>query len=451
MPTNRYGIGQGDNQAFLKLLINQTGILQDTAYPFDGGQNGLIYSVTVAQDSTILAAAQYNTDWYVIDYLATGTRNLSFGTSGVSDVIATGRPRALVTDSNGAIFATGTSLVGSDEVFTVAKYSPTGALDTLITASTLGVGSGLGITINSDDTLVVVGYTTTTTNCPTVINYDNNLNQTNVRQYPAVSPGYFFGYQKSGPQEFVAGAYEDAAILYSLVDGTGVLQDTAAPFNTGQQAQIYAAIIDSNGKIVLCGEYNDIFTVIRYTNTGQRDTTFGPNADGVAQYNTLTPSVGYNLLQDEYGNYFVTGQVTVTSTPVLAVFKYDNSGSLVTSFGTNGVAQGISLGQSVGYGIALNNFDSSLLVAGQVTVDAQQVPAFILYDASGTLIYRFGTNGVQTFNNYGAGELRGVVVNPQLAATGVGGINNLGSNNPLATILQIGQGSNVIEQILTGF
>ncbi len=436
-----------------RLIVPSQGMLQDTALPFSPTDAGLVYSTTVAHDGTLLAATFSQPNTYIINYLTNATRNPSFGTgsSGVTTAVNSARWRAITTDSNGNIFVGGTALIMANNVWSMARYSPTGTLNTILAELSLGVGTVLGITMNSDNTLVAVGSTTVAgQDCPTVIDYNNDLTATSTRQFTVISPGFFYGYQTSGHSQFAAGATDDKALLYELLDGNGLLQDTNPPFNTGEQAMMYGSITDRDGNIVLCGEYNNIFTVIRYTSTGERDTTFG-DGNGVAHYESLTPSIAYNLVQDNAGNYFVTGYVTVSSTPVLALLNYNNDGTLNTSFGTQGVAHVRTLGQSVGYGIALNTHEGSILVAGQVTNDAQQVPAFVLYDGYGNLVYRFGIQGVQTFNQYGAGSLRGVITNQQLQATGVGGIDNLGSNDSIATIIQVGQGTNVIQQIETGF
>jgi uncharacterized delta-60 repeat protein len=448
--TLRYGAGQGtsSNTAFVRLLINGTGVLQDTAIPFNTGQPGLIYSTTITQSGNILAAVAYNSTWQVVNYLPNATRNTSFGTTanGIAEepgFIGSARPRTIAVDSIGRIIAAGTSMVLTTSYITVVRYNPDGTVDTYVQETTLpSGGSGLGILVNDDDSITVAGYVDPGSGpTPIVIDYDYTLTATNVRQYGSLIPGYFFAVQSVDDVQFAAGASQDTALLYPLRNGSGLLQDTAAPFNTNQNAVIYGGCIDQDDNITMCGNYDNTWTIVKYTNLGHRYSGFG--SDGVVLDSSLGVANAYAIIQDTDGNYFVAGESTVNDVTVLTVAKYANDGSLVTTFGTNGFARLTNYGESRAFNLSINS-NGRILVAGQVTINGTQYAAFVAYDASGNLISSFGSGGVQTYSKFGPGSLYANLVNTSDSAIGAGQMGDV------ATLLQTLQESPAAAYIHSG-
>jgi uncharacterized delta-60 repeat protein len=447
--TKRYGAGQGTNSntAFVSLLVNRTGVLQDTASPFNTNQPALIYSTTLTQTGNILAAAVYNSTWQVISYTSAAVRTPGFGTNGVAGApgfSGSARPRAIVVDSVGRIIVAGTSMVLGTSVFTVVRYNADGTVDTVVQETDLGEGSGLGILMNNDNSFSVAGNVMSGADpTPIVIDYDANCTQSNVRQFDALTPGYFFATQTTGGKEYAAGSTEDTALLYPLLDGTGLLQDTDVPFQTGYNGRIYSGCIDENDNITLCGNYNNSWMVVKYTGVGERDITF--STDGVILDSTLGVANAHAIIQDTNGNYYVAGESTVDGTSVLTIAKYDSTGAYITSFGNNGIVQLTGYGQSRAYNLALTS-NNTLLVAGQITMGGTLYPALLAYDATGMLIPSFGTQGVQTYEAFGTGSLYSTVVDATAnTATSAGQTGNS------ATLVQTSQESIAAQYIASGF
>lgn len=271
------------------------------------------------------------------------------------------------------------------------------------------------------------------------------------------SPGTMYGIcpLNSAPANiYGTGQSLGKAFFDAFINQAGILQDSADPFpktNNSTTNTITRLLIAPDNTILAVAIHYDFVTnwyLINYLPNGTRNPSFGTNGVGDVVYIASCN----DLAIDSDNNIFVTGSSgNFSSEELLVIAKYLPTGTFDTAFGNAGVAYNNSLGQSRGYGIALNNINGSILVVGQITVDGQHVPAFVLYNREGNLVTRFGIQGVQTFSQYGEGVLYSVLVNSRLQATGVGGINNRGSNDSIATILQIGQGSNVIEQIQTGF
>ncbi len=443
----KYGAGQGSNTAFVRSLGNPVGLLQDTAAPFNTGANGLLYTTTITQAGNLLVGGQYGTTWEVVSYTPAAARDGSFGTNGIAAAPSgfnAGRVRAVALDSVGRIIATGATINASPEMFTTVRYNSAGTSSTTGRETTFGVGSGMGIYVNEDDTFEVVGFTTTgTSETPTIMSYDENVNLLNVDQFTTLVPGQFYAIQEADGNFFAAGSSVDTAILYPLLDGTGLLRDTEPPFNTGYNGRMYGGIMDSNFSIVLCGTYNNIFTVVRYTSVGERD-PFTVGVNGVLQEPSLNAATGYAITQDSAGSYYVAAESTVDGNLVFTVVKYLYSGVLDTTFGNGGIIQETALGIGKASAIKINS-DGTIFVGGQITVNGVLLPTLIKYTSTGARLSTFGTNGVQTFSNFGTGTLNDLTI---ISIRTVAAAGQMGS---VATIVEFGQSSDLLAQLNNGF
>lgn len=126
-----------------------------------------------------------------------------------------------------------------------------------------------------------------------------------------------------------------------------------------------AIAIDSENRIVAAGVYNGDPAIIRYTEDGQLDTTFG--AAGV----TTTSVSGINLIQDiaidSEGRIVAIGYSyddAEDETPDALVLRYNSNGGLDTSFGESGyVAFELSQVTVASYVIAVDSQDR-IIIAG---------------------------------------------------------------------------------------
>ncbi len=176
------------------------------------------------------------------------------------------------------------------------------------------------------------------------------------------------------------------------------------------EANLYSAVLTSEGKIVLVGSTTDYQTyrilLIRLNADGTLDTDFGTGGV-VAQAVTEAPAFGedkgYDLVLDADGNILVCGTsfgADYTDRPVVVRFTAD--GALDTGFGTNGVAT-IPVGEypSDFKGIAVQP-DGKIVVTGTYGNGLQWwVLLLARFEADGSLDNSFGTNGVVKYN-YGS-------------------------------------------------
>ena len=131
--------------------------------------------------------------------------------------------------------------------------------------------------------------------------------------------------------------------------------------------------------------------VISITNpnpsTGEMlDSTFGTNGAVATKFNGLPSSTRDIVLQAD-GKIVVLGDMQ--STKVIA--RYNNNGTLDTSFGTSGITS-IDFPSFFVKKLALQS-DGKLIVAGQ-----QRGFAAVRYNSNGTLDTSFGTNGLAALN-----------------------------------------------------
>lgn len=308
--------GPGD---FALVRFNTDGSL-DSTFGTDGivtttvGSGGQAASVAIQQSDGKIVAAGYSNngiddDFAVVRYNTDGSLDTSFDTDGiVTTPIGAGDDRAtsLAIQSNGKIVVAGYYDNGTNEDIAIARYNTNGALDTSFDTdgkAILGIGPGHdvanGVAIQSDSTIVVVGYT-----------YN--------------------------------GSDDDIVLARFTTSGgldTGFDTDGIVTTDLGSSNEIGAAIaIQNNGKIVITG-YTDSgsspydFALARYNTDGSLDTTF--DTDGLVTTDfDGSNNIAHALGIQSDGKIVVAGD----SPNDFEVNRYDTDGSLDTTFGTDGIA-----------------------------------------------------------------------------------------------------------------
>jgi len=167
--------------------------------------------------------------------------------------------------------------------------------------------------------------------------------------------------------------------------------------SVGYDAQGTSIALDSNGKIVFGATLKNssshwTVAVVRLNTNGTPDTTFGTNGAvifGGASYNIL-----YDIAIDSVGNILAVGW-TKNSNKDVALARITPSGTLDTTFGTNGVAI-LDSGSGDDEGKAIK-IDSSghIIVAGQ-SAGGMSIARF---NSNGSLDTSFGTNGVVVYSS----------------------------------------------------
>ncbi len=149
--------------------------------------------------------------------------------------------------------------------------------------------------------------------------------------------------------------------------------------------------IQSNKQIVISGatfgsETN--FVLARYDSTGQVDNTFGTN--GIVQTNLSSVDIGREIAIQTDGKIIVGGSTEINGNKDFALIRYNGNGSLDTTFDSDGVVvTPITSDADEIWGIALQT-DGKIVVTG--TSNSQLTIA--RYLTNGSLDNSFGTNGI---------------------------------------------------------
>ena len=324
----------------------------------------------------------------------------------------------IIIDSNDMIIATGTANNNAD--WLLSRHDSNGNLDTTFGENYLGtkgmqvfgLASGpldyaKATAIDANDMFIVAGICGLNSNDATVVRFDS----LGTGHDPSFASGGFFmdnntagGNGRDEANDLVidsnnniivvgtsAGAGTGLDMVIWRLDNNGaldttfnstgiVIHDNAAGGNGDDVA--LAVALDSSENIIIVGysegTNGEDLTLWKYTSSGSLDTTFG-GGDGIVSVDDAAGGLyngndrGYDLLIDSDGSIFVTGYSEYDNSSRykdMVVLKFDNTGTLDSDFGTNGIfahhnAAGGS-GDDVGYSIAQDS-SNKLVIAGEST------------------------------------------------------------------------------------
>ncbi|MBE7495334.1 MAG: hypothetical protein HS117_10330 [Verrucomicrobiaceae bacterium] len=183
---------------------------------------------------------------------------------------------------------------------------------------------------------------------------------------------------------------EDGSLDLSFGTGGKVIS------NFGSSENGYALAIQGDSKIVVAGNSSGNDTGIRlarYNPSGNLDTTFGTNGTVITILNTELKDMA---VQSD-GKLVVVGSGVVAGNKDFAIVRYDENGTLDSQFGTGGiVTTPIGLNHDYGQSVAIQS-DGKLVVAGSgiPSVSGQDF-ALARYLANGSLDPGFGNGGIVT-------------------------------------------------------
>lgn len=185
--------------------------------------------------------------------------------------------------------------------------------------------------------------------------------------------------------------------------------------------------IQSDGKILAGGWSGDsilVFALVRYNSNGSIDSSFGMN--GTATTNIIGQSLGITLQQD--GKILMAGAAGVDSR-TFAVARLASDGSLDSNFGTNGMIIDPRL---VGEARCVTQAkDNKIIVAGYAMYSSTISRwAFTVarYNENGSIDSSFGMNGIATTIFGSFGDLGSAMAFQQNGEIVLGGICQIDSN-----------------------
>ncbi len=197
---------------------------------------------------------------------------------------------------------------------------------------------------------------------------------------------------------FNSDALAQPGSLDASFDSDGIVKTHVSGYS---QASGDALLIQTDGKIVTGGPMSSggtlRYVVARYNADGSLDNTFGTNgiANGVSlSANSLIN--GLALQQD--GKILGTGYLRVSGVNNMTALRLNADGSYDTGFNTNGFhAINLGLGNSEANAIAVQS-DGKVVFAGEVRDQSDYYMAIIRLNADGSLDNSFSSNGWDTLN-----------------------------------------------------
>jgi uncharacterized delta-60 repeat protein len=345
-----------------------------------------------------------------------GDLDTTFGTGGkVTTHIGAGNDyggavvRAVVVDAQGRIVVVGQETVDGDYGGAVARYTPSGKLDTSFSSNGIAVtplDETWGVAVDSTGRIVVAGSS-----------------------------------YRVGHDDFAVVRYTSAGVLDTTF-GTGGIVTT--DIGSGTEAG-YGVVVDSQGRIVVAGEsQNDSdndFAVVRYTSAGDLDTTFGTGGKVTTAIGDGS-DIGFGVAVDSQGRVVVAGYSrngSQQSDTDFAVVRYTSAGELDTSFSTDGkLTTDIGTVDELGHAMGVDS-QGRVVVAGYSENGTDVDFAVVRYTSAGELDTSFGGGDGIVTTDFGAGEDSGhaVAIDSQDRVV-VAGTSYKGGSSDFAVVRYVG-------------
>jgi len=200
------------------------------------------------------------------------------------------------------------------------------------------------------------------------------------------------------------GSYNEVAVVRYNADGSkdlsfgsgGVV--TTAVNNASIEGM--AVKVQTDGKIIVAGNADGKFALIRYLTDGAADSTFGVNGLIITDVNPYPARVYALTLQDD-DKYVVAGSAGAGSA-VFALARYDLNGNIDSNFGSSGiVVTQINEYSYDSISAIATQTDGKIIVAGYTQKQGSHDGiALARYDNNGNLDVSFGVNGVVVVDDY---------------------------------------------------
>ncbi|WP_374073585.1 delta-60 repeat domain-containing protein [Bdellovibrio bacteriovorus] len=333
-----------------------------------------VLSITIQSDGKVVAVGQSgNTgayDFAVARYNTDGTLDTSFNSTGkVTTDIGAGSNDSAYTvaiQSDGKIVVAGNSIAAGASDFTLVRYNSNGTLDTSfnstgkVTTNISTFDFAYEMALQSDGKILIVGVT-----------------------------------EVAGNIDFVVIRYNTDGSLDTSFNSTGKV---TTDLSSGSDDYAYAVNIQSDGKILVGGYSTSAgpsdFALVRYNTDGSLDTSFNSTGKVITDSGTNSADVIDSLAIQSDGKIVVGGTSGASGTDDFALVRYNNDGSLDTSFNSTG-----KVFTDIGSGswdyisdIAIQS-DGKILATGYGDGSGSNDVVLVKYNANGSLDSGFGSAG----------------------------------------------------------
>ncbi|HEX7997047.1 MAG TPA: FG-GAP-like repeat-containing protein [Pyrinomonadaceae bacterium] len=503
-------MSNGADADFALVRYNSNGS-RDTSFDGDGllttqffGGDDQARAIALQPDGKIVVAgfvgSGFNFISGLVRYNADGSLDTTFDTDGKVTTQFSGNSdlmRAIAIQPDGKIVVAGSTIIGYNYNFALARYNPDGSLDSSfdgdgrVTTSFIGnTDEAYTLALQPDGKIVAAGYTYNSLDeiylfALARYNTDGSLDSafdadgkvttafpgTDARAHGIViQPNgriVAAGYSRNTTEDFALARYNMDGSLDSSLDGDGQL---TTPFS-GSTDIANAVALQPNGKIIAGGSArngtNDDFALARYLGDttaipGNLDITF--DGDG----KTTTPFSSNNLGNDDTSNGVILQpdgkSVAVghafTGSVDFALARYNTNGSLDTTFDGDGLLTTDFGANDYGQAVALQP-DGKIVVVGYTATGVpngmNQDFAIARYQADGSLDNSFDGDGRLVTNFVSGNDYAYAVViqtDGKILVAGAGTNASGGSDFALARYHTDGSFDNTLDgdgKVLTDF
>ncbi len=321
----------------------------DTTYGSNGNVIDLTFSdydyandIAIQSDGRIVVAGYSNdsgdNSFMLIRYESNGTRDNSFGSSGLTTVGYTGTDESATSvaiQSDGKIVVAGYRDDGTDKDFLLIRHNENGTLDNSF--NTNGVA--------------IIGFTNTDEFASDVaIQEDGKIVVAGTRN-------------NSGDHDVMVARYESNGSLDTSFSNDGY---TLSGFTSTNEYATGVAI-QSDGKIVVAGYSNhngdDDAFIIRYNSDGSIDDSYSVYGYTLVGFTGIDDHVNSIAIQSD-GKIVVAGDTENGDNIDFMAMRYNTDGTLDTSFNSNGVvASGYTNSDDYAKDVAIQS-DGKIVLAG---------------------------------------------------------------------------------------
>ncbi|MCD4789365.1 MAG: T9SS type A sorting domain-containing protein [Bacteroidales bacterium] len=219
----------------------------------------------------------------------------------------------------------------------------------------------------------------------------------------------------------VSNSFDFALVRYNTdgsLDNT-FDQDGKVTTDFGNSSEgVYALEIQPDGKILAAGvscnlnTLNGAFALSRYNSDGSLDDSFGTGGLVTTIFNNNDDDIANAMALQDDGKILLAGQAYNGNYNNFAIARYNQDGSLDSSFGTNGkILTTFSTKGAIAYGIAVQT-DGKIVAAGISSDENSNIDfSLVRYNTDGSFDNSFGVGGKVTTDFEGLyDEARSVVI-----------------------------------------
>ena len=428
------GLGFDTNNDFVLVRYNSNGTIDNT-FGTDGqvitdtGGSDLALSIIRQADGKLVVSGSVDSKLSLIRYTVDGVLDTGFGVGGVATIATAGsQARAVIQQADGKLVAAGQNLI--------ARFNTNGTLDNSFDTDGLNsmpatVAFAVNLALQDNGQLVVAGFSTGNDIAVARFNSDGSLdtdfgtdgvvttdaggNDFALGIVPDITDNKIVvtGQGASGTDiQIVVLRYNLDGTLDTTFSGDGIVET-----NFGSGRDFGQAIVQQvDNKYVVAGQVangiNSDFVTLRYNDDGSLDTSFNSTGFKVDWMGQKTKDAGTALVIQADGKLVAGGFAAYAENPDLndptdyALTRYDTDGNLDAGFATGGRLIQSIISPYSATRDLIMQADGAVVSLVETYNGSASAGALVRHDSNGGIDTSFGNNGIATLNSKPLGGIQ---------------------------------------------